>query len=726
MIDFAAAPATAGAPVSSGAGPDLTACDREPIHIPGAIQPHGLLLVADLASGRVTGGAGDLSGRISPHWLGADLHGLLGRGAVRKLVDDPDAQSVALGRVALAEGPMDAVAHRTGPHLLVELEPAAADAPTGAEILAILDTAAASFERAGDLAELCQRAASVFRRLIGFDRVMVYRFLDDDAGVVVAEDRAAGEGSFLNHHFPASDIPKQARALYVRNRIRVIPDVAYVPAPLQPDGAGLAQLDLSDVGLRSVSPIHLQYLKNMGVGASASVSVVKDGLLWGLIACHHPTPRGVTFDRRMACRALAGGLGRQIRAKEEAETYRERIRLRSFEDTVVGRMGADLSLAALFESTGDDIQRMLGADGFAAVQAADVFTAGRCPSPAAIRALATWCGERALRQPFASASLSADYPPAAAYAEIGSGLLAATMSTEEPTVLLWFRAEHVQVVEWAGNPHKAASTGPAGELTPRASFDAWAEQVRNRARPFTLVQIEAAARLRRTLFEARQNRRVRELNRELSAAVADKESLLKQKDYLIGEVNHRVQNSLQLVSAFLGMQARAAGDPVLSGHLNEAQRRLHAVALVHRRLYADENVQTVDLARYLEELIDDLKSSMGEAWSRQIVTDLAPILIPADRAVSLGLILTELVINASKYAYGGEAGKLLIQLEAVRNRFRLIVADEGGGKPTAEGARQGFGSRMLAAMVGNIGGALEETDNRPGLRVIVTAPVEGA
>ena len=190
-------------------------------------------------------------------------------------------------------------------------------------------------------------------------------------------------------------------------------------------------------------------------------------------------------------------------------------------------------------------------------------------------------------------------------------------------MLLWFRAEERQVVEWAGNPHKAAAAEPGAPLSPRASFAAWSEEVRGRARPWSLGEAEAAQRLTRTLYEARQTRRIRDLNRDLAATVADKEKLLVQKEHLLREVNHRIQNSLQLVGAFLKMQARAENDPVLTGHLGEAQRRLSAVALVHRRLYSDDNVELVDLARYFEELVGEMKASMGPDWAREITLDLA-------------------------------------------------------------------------------------------------------
>ena len=315
--------------------------------------------------------------------------------------------------------------------------------------------------------------------------------------------------------------------------------------------------------------------------------------------------------------------------------------------------------------------------------------------------------------------LDARYPAANAYRDVASGLLATTLATETPITLLWFRAEEPQTVEWAGNPHKDAG-GPEGELNPRKSFAAWCEVLRGHSRRWTLGEVESVGRLRRALFEARQARRLRELNRELGLAVADKESLLAEKDHLLREVNHRVQNSLTLVNAFLGLQARAEDNPVVAQHLGEAQRRLSAVALVHRRLYQADNVETIDLGRYLTELVGEMRTSMGDDW-KAITLDMAPLLISADRAVSIGLILTELVINANKYAYGGGAGPLAIALEQYRQQLRLIVADQGCGETRGH---EGFGTRMMNAMVDRLGGTIDRGDNDPGLRVIVTAPIE--
>lgn len=700
---------------------DLNACDREPIHLSGAIQPHGLLLIADAASLRVVAGAGEIEDRLNPDWLGRPLTELLAQPIGTALAQALALRgaSVTLATVRGKSEALDASLHVVGDHVLVELEPRP-DIPSSAiAMMGRLDAMGTAFERAADLTSLCERAAVAFREMTGFDRVMVYRFLDDGAGTVLAEDRDPALPSFLNHHFPASDIPKQARALYVRNRVRVIPDVDYAAQPIRPADAGFGGIDLTDSSLRSVSPIHIQYLKNMGVGASASISIVKDGLLWGLIACHNRTPRRISHEARIACQALAGGLSRQIRAKEEAAAYRERIRLRSAEEALIARLDRQSPFTNWFSDFGDDFYRLLDADGFAAARGREIVTAGLAPSVDQIAALAQWLAGAAAVEPFATAELGAHYTPALAFRDIASGLLAINLPSESGLVLLWFRAEQRETVEWAGNPHKAASA-PDGVLTPRNSFEAWREDVTGRSRRWTMGEVDAAQRLRRTLGELRQGQRLRELNRQLGVSVAEKEALLAEKDHLLREVNHRVQNSLQLVQAFLSLQANAADNPALAADLGEAQRRLSAVALVHRRLYQGDQVETVDLARYLEDLVADMLAALGREWQQAVRLDLSPILISADRAIHVGLILTELVINANKYAYEGNAGPLSIQVEEYRDKFRLIVADQGTGKTRT---RVGFGTRMMDAMVQRLGGTIEQIDNEPGLRVIVTAPV---
>lgn len=521
---------------------DSTACDREPIHIPGSIQPHGLLLIADEKTRRVTAGAGDLESRLAPRWLGETLDELLGHDNAIALVREKraDLSHVAIEVVRGISETFVAVVHWADGKILIEMEPRR-DVPWSAtRMLGELDRASSVFEDATDLAELASAAAKAFRFLTGYDRVMVYRFVDHGAGVVIAEDCATDMGSFLNHHFPASDIPKQARQLYIRNRIRVIPDTQYVAAPIRPAG-GAMTTDLSDVTIRSVSLVHLQYLSNMGVGASASMSIVNGDILWGLIACHNRKPLGIPYDKRLACAQLASDLARQIRAKDDSNNYREQTRLRASEDAVVGLLHGGISLGELFANAGEQLCKILGADGFAAVQGEDLFFSGHCPDRDQILALSKHFAEQARGKPVATHNLEELFAPATAFRDKASGMIAVTMSTHEPTVMMWFRAEQVEVVNWAGDPHKAVGgdTGTAGKsptLTPRASFESWKVQVGGHSARWTGEEIEAAARLKRTVLEVRQNWRLRELNSDLSATIADKESLIAEKNNLIAEV----------------------------------------------------------------------------------------------------------------------------------------------------------------------------------------------
>lgn len=702
---------------------DIVSCDQEPIHIPGSIQPHGVMIVAGIDDQIVRQVAGDVEGILGFHgWEGKPLSALFGEQlalAARTAVGSGISRSF-LGQLRVASGALfDVGAHASPPYVIVEVETPPSELLPASFLLNDLAAATDSFERATSTEALCDMAAIEFRRLTGFDRVMVYRFLDDQAGRVVAEDRRPDMRSFLNQHFPGSDIPRQARELYLRNLIRVIPDASYVPCPLRP-AAAIAELDMSDSSLRSVSPIHLQYLRNMDVSASASVSIVLDGALWGLIACHHDSPRALTYEVRTVCCSLAGSLGHQIKAKEEAEVMRQRIRLRALEDDIVSVLAKADFVAEALSGALPALCRMIGSDGAAVLRGGELVVTGACPADAEIRALAKWIADQPADAIMSTDRLADLYPPADRFMDAGSGVLGAAFLEEEPFFLFWFNAGKAQTVEWAGNPHKDTA-GPGIPLAPRASFDAWRQTVRGRARPWTVAEIDAAGRLRNAVLDLTKSRRTGQLNAQLTATLRDKDSLLQQKEFLIGEINHRVQNSLQLVGSFLGLQANASKNPETHDALEEAQRRLGAVALVHRRLYGSDEIEFVDAARYVAELCADTFSFMGDDWARHFQLRLAPVTVSTDRAIPIGLALTELLINVNKYAYDGRPGPVEIGLTEDSTHFRLVVADSGIGRSSDH---TGFGSRIIAAMVRQLEGTIAYTDNQPGLRVEITVPLQ--
>lgn len=702
---------------------DQTACDREPIHIPGSIQPHGMLLIVELASGRIMGGAGDLESIFGQTWWHGNINEVLKFNALSLALAAPKKDEIILGKLVVDSITFDLLGHISDQYLLVEVEPALQSLATAEQSLANLENIAQQFEETPDLRTLFAKAVVTFRQLTGFDRVMIYQFLEDGSGVVTAEDGNEKYKPFINHHFPASDIPKQARALYLHNRVRVIPNSHYTPAPLRWIGQEPEQpLDLSDVALRSVSPIHLQYLQNMNVGASASISIIKDGLLWGLIACHNATPLVMPFATRTAARALAASLARQMKAKDEAENARERLRLRSHEDRLVDALLINAPIGECLAQNADNLRRMMIADGFSIVSDGKLIAqSGKAPNISDLTHILELIEDKFKDGLFYSHEFGRQKNLPEHIVQIASGISVLKLYLEEDLFVIWSRAEKVQTVEWAGNPHKDTSASASSPLTPRASFDAWTEKVRGKSRYWNFNKIDAMHRISRVILEAYQRRRIDKLNRELQRTLDQQQKLLEQKDFLMKEINHRVQNSLQLVSTFLGMQMRETDDLQIIQYLTDARSRIAAVALVHRRLYSDSYVGSVDLARYLDELSNELFQSMGEEWRSRHTSKLAHVLINADRAINIGLVYSELVTNANKYAYDGAPGPTAVSLDQHFNQARLIVADSGTGKTRT---REGFGSKLLKAVILGLGGEMEEIDNRPGLKIVVTFPIE--
>lgn len=706
---------------------DLTACEREPIHIPGAVQPYGVLLVIDRKT-HVIRQAGGACERL----FGEEAHRLLGK-TFGEL--SPDAGEVPfaacddapshMGVVTTAGGQtLDVVCHLVSSQLVVELEPAPKKRMSPAEMAKKTETIAAAFGQARSISELAHVAAHHFREVTGFDRVMIYRFLRDETGAVIAESKAMELEPFLNHRYPASDIPRQARELYVKNVIRVIGDVAYEPAPLAIDDAEAEPLDMSMAHLRSVSKVHLQYLKNMGVASSSSISIVRDGKLWGLVACHHRTPRFLTLDERTLCRLLAGSLSQQIASLEEAELYKARLRARTAEDAIGGVLAREPNLDPAIESRLAGLISLVPAHGVAFRVGDRVTLSGKSPEETQVLQLADWLLERREQTTFATDSLSREYAPAAVFPEVGSGVVAITVSASERRQLFWFRAEQVEEINWAGNPHKPADE-KAGALTPRASFEVWRETVRARAEPWSIIDVETATRFARQLAQLYRGARITQLNEGLRQALEERDSQLQEKDYLLREGDHRIQNSLQIVGGMLQMQLKQTDDVVVREQLEEAIGRVQAVALVHGRLHRSDEPQVVSVDAYVRELLQDLGASLGEDWKRELRVSTAPISAPTELAMSVGLVLTELVLNAVKYAYGGAAGPLEIDLHDRGGALRLLVRDFGSGEagtvPAPTGG--GLGSRLVLGLVERHNGAIERSPAGPGLRVGVTIPL---
>ncbi len=707
---------------------DLTACDREPIHIPGAVQPHGALLVLDRNSLRIEQAGGaceDFFGRPPRSLVGGVFSDQADGGVGALSLADCGEQPAFVGGVLAVDGRgLDVVGHVVGGKLVLEFEEAPARRRSGAELARIVEMVGALFAGAETIDRLCRIAAVQFRGLTGFDRVMIYRFLPDGAGSVVAEDKLEQLPPFLNHRYPASDIPRQARELYVRNVIRVIPDVGYTPSELAAEDRQETPLDMSNCQLRSVSPVHILYLRNMGVGASASVSIIADGKLWGLVACHHRSPKRLSFDDRTLCRVLAVSLSQQVARLEQAELYRARLRFRACEDELLTGLARSASLEDAVASGAADLLKTIPAHGVAVRRKGRLWMAGRCPDEAQTLALADWALSRGGDGAFSSAVLAEEYAAAADFPQIASGLLAVTISAAEPCQLLWFRAEQIEVIEWAGNPHKPVEAdGATGALTPRRSFELWRETVRGRSETWSLAEVEAAERIGQALAEFERNRRINKLNETLQRALSERDRLLAEKDRLLQEGDHRIQNSLQILSSMLSLQLPEITDPFVRMQLQQALSRVHAVSAVHRRLYQTDQPQVIDVAAYLRELVADIGHSLGADWAGELRVRALSTPVPAEVAMSVGLVVTELVLNAAKYAYGGRPGPVEVDVERHPGRLHLRVRDHGRVTAAERPQGTGFGFKLMSSLVDRLKGELRPLDASPGLSVTVDVPL---
>jgi light-regulated signal transduction histidine kinase (bacteriophytochrome) len=700
----------------------LTSCDREPIHIPEAIQPHGMLAVYDPASGEIVATAGDFV-----------VFGAPDAEAIARMIGEPLSQiaarvpasgPTAVGNAALGGEIFDVIAHRAGPDLVLEFE-VSSSALSAAAALGTAQNLAARLDAAQSVTEACQHAADAVHALSGYERIMVYRFLPDGSGAVVAEARNEGVPSLLHHRFPESDIPKQARALYARNHVRVIPDSAYAPAPLEwaSGQAPAERLDMSDCHLRSVSPLHLQYLRNMGVAASASISIMVGGKLWGLIACHHHSPCQLDFVEREMCKHVGQLIGANIAARGRSAEQVEIARLARNREEVLQVLSP--AIGSLEESAARHARqliRAIPADGVTVCLDGRIESVGSVPPPAALRGLLPLLVPEDEREAFASHSLSAEFPGSAEFAAAASGALSVVVRSEPHFSITWFRAEQVETVNWAGNPHKAVDAA-TGILTPRTSFDLWRETVTGEAREWSGAEIDAALAMRAAIAEQLDRQELHRLNRQLRHAVSEKEKLIAHKDLLMREVHHRVQNSLQIVNSMLYLQERESGSDEVRGQFELARQRLTAVAMVHRRLWRTDQVGDVRLDTFMDELIEELTAVWDPRWRNTITQHIAPVTLSTDKSILLGLIVTELLTNAVKYAYAGQPGPLLIEGARGDSGVRLIIADRGTGV-AADNQHQSFGSRLIQTLVQQLGGTLEREDNAPGLRVVLAFPIE--
>jgi light-regulated signal transduction histidine kinase (bacteriophytochrome) len=680
---------------------DLSGCDREPIRTPGSIQPHGFLLTLS-PRGEILQASANLA-----HWIGIEAQAACGRQLAQVLGSaaeplGPDLAGDKLGNrplylstVTVKGRHFDVLGHAWDGLVVLEFEAVERAEPLDyRHLYPLLGDFLLKVNETQSVASLAELAAHHVRMVSGFGRVMVYQFDRDGHGHVMAESKEDAYHSYMGQRFPASDIPAQARELYALSRIRLIQDANYVPAPLVPPENPVTgqRNDLSFAALRSVSPVHLQYMRNMGTLASMSVSLIVKGKLWGLISCHNETPCPLPFEKRTACEQLGQVLALCIESREDASELQFRLEVRRMMVAMLGNLtkGADVieNMSGVFP----ELLRFARAGGVAVVAGERVLSFGDTPDAAVIEDLVAWLELQGHgSEIFHTDELSAVYPAGAAITRNASGLLAMPISRVHQHYLLWFRPEVVHTIEWAGNPHeKDAASAPSGpprldgvpaQLHPRTSFAAWGEEIHGVSLPWHVAEIELTGEFRSALLGIALERaeQMAELAEELGRANKELEAF----SY---SVSHDLRAPLRHIVGFSDLLLESSGSEDTTmrqrflTNIKESARL--AGKLVDDLLSFSQMGRAalrpveVDMSKLVASCIDKLAIEIGK---RKVEWDIAPLpRITADPTF-LHLAVQNLLSNAVKFSGQRDPARIRIWSEQRGQETVFHVADNGAG-----------------------------------------------
>ncbi|WP_245259591.1 HWE histidine kinase domain-containing protein [Methylobacterium sp. 10] len=670
------------------ATPDLTSCDREPIHILGSVQPFGFLLVVspDWIVVRVSDNIAD--------WLGQPAEALLGlpfvevfeieavhaiRGKLQSIRGVGQVERIFGLRLLKDGAGFDVALHISDESIVIEAEPSVAGR---GDAIDLVRTLVGRLQQTVGFDALCREAVRQMRALTGFERVMVYRFDPDGAGEVVAEAARAGLEPYLGLRYPASDIPRQARALYERNWLRLIADVDAKPSAIVPQLSPEGRpLDLTMSVLRSVSPIHLEYLRNMGVAASLSVSILRGGKLWGLFACHHRVPNHLSFERRSGIELFGQMFSWIMEGREREVEVAYEAHARVMHNRLMSLLSPDRTGFDGLKGLLDELRAIVPCDGIGLSVEGQLTLKGIAPTQEEMVGVVRYLNRIASSRPFASNEFGLLHEPAKDFADSAAGLLVIPISRTPRDYLIFFRREVARTVTWAGNPHKAVTAAPGGlRLNPRTSFAAWREIVRGQSTPWSDADLRIAESLRVTLLEM--------MLRLSDTADKERKGAHEHQELLIAELNHRVRNILNLIRALM-TQSRSEFATV-EDFTNVVGGRIQALARAHDQITATSwgpgslhDLIRLEAGAYLGVKADRVRIDGGD------------VLLEPQAFSTMALVVHEMMTNSAKYgALADSRGTITVDL-TVDDAHLLVDWSEMGGPAVKAPTRRGFGTTII-------------------------------
>lgn len=601
---------------------NLTNCEQEPIHIPGSIQPHGFLIAIDrdFIIRYTSGNIDNYSSLLVEDILQKPIEILIGADQLaefRHYISNLQNKVTTPHIINIENTQFQCVIHKSSDFLICEFEPVSEHVPRVSTVYDQAINFAKYMGQAMTLRQLCDSVAAEIRALTGYDRVMVYRFDKEYNGEIFAESKVDEQEPFLGLHYPHTDIPAQARQLYIKNLLRLIVDINYTPVPIfTKENATNENLDLSHSTLRSVSPIHVEYLKNMGVGATLTISLIHEGKLWGMIACHHYSAKYIDHYTRIAAQLQGHFLTSQIQVREMAEEYKVAANINKSLETLLNLTFSPerSSLQQLVQQP--QILEICNAGGVAVILSDVVYKAGKTPEDDSILKIASWAKKKASKGFYSTSRLPEQLSQAQAWCETASGILYYQLGVVHDETIIWFRAESLEEINWSGDPEKAIVKDANG-LSPRKSFEKYQQIVKCRSHEWTKTEQTAASTFSYSLQKyitlillTEEEARQRELTKQLKESNLELENISWISTHDLKEPLRKIQ---LFSSRLLDLEKNMSADvsttlQKMNASANKMQKLIADITNYSRIRHAEKSFEKIDL----HELIDKLKKEFYE------------------------------------------------------------------------------------------------------------------
>lgn len=666
----------------------LDNCEDEPIHTPGTIQSHGYLIALKLPEFTIQTLSKNITELIhhSPdELLNAPFEKL------NALFD----QDTALIRDVINSHNFNQEHFSSNPYpisvdgrnfdlilsqaeedtVLLELE-SAPEEQTEDAMQQLLGKSILRINQGDSLSEMLQAMTEQIHEATGYDRIMVYKFWEDWHGEVVAEVKPDEMDPLLGLHYPATDIPEQARELYKKNLTRIITDVHSEPVPLLSHRKD--RLNLTHSSLRAVSPIHIQYLKNMEVGASFSISLIYKGELWGLIACHNAEAKVLSYNTRKTCRLISQLLSNALEHHDEHESIVIQQKFEAAVDDLHHQLQQtwDIEAALTDHETGlCDVNEAAGAALFFNNR---IQATGKTPNIEELKKIRDWLSRERPRKLFETSCLSNHIEGAEKYADIASGMLAGVISNELGEYIVWFKPERVRTINWAGNPEDFARS--ARTLNPRKSFEEWIETVQKRSEAWTNLEKSVSEKVLDEVVYIinRKADEVRTLNAELKHAYEE-------LDTFSYTISHDLKSPLSAMRLYVDylMRDRSNLDDKQYQQLDKINREISKMTRMIKDILEYSRIRDVVKDKepvLVEGLIEDLESRYKASYpdKKVVISSENGFLPVSGNKTMVSQVFSNLIDNAIKYSRTNLA-RVDIGSEDRDTEIRYTISDSGYG-----------------------------------------------